>query len=129
MSFTFHRAFDWVINPFESLNQLKNIGVDRILTSGQNTSAEKGIDRLIELKERADNSLSIMPGGGINSKNVKVFKNAGFKEVHSSASTLYQVNEIPIVSMNSQILFDERIISNSEIDKIKALLNIINNDN
>ena len=128
-SFTFHRAFDWVINPFESLNQLKNIGVDRILTSGQNTSAEKGIDRLIELKERADNSLSIMPGGGINSKNVKVFKNAGFKEVHSSASTLYQVNEIPIVSMNSQILFDERIISNSEIDKIKALLNIINNDN
>ena len=50
LSFTFHRAFDWVINPFEALKVLNNLGVDRILTSGQNTSAEKGVERLKELK-------------------------------------------------------------------------------
>ena len=127
LSFTFHRAFDCVINPFESIKELKKIEVDRVLTSGQNTSAEKGIKRLIELKDKVNNSISIMPGGGINSENVKLFKNAGFREFHCSASTLYQVNEIPKVSMNSQKLFDERIVSYSEIDKIKAILNNINN--
>ena len=126
LSFTFHRAFDWVINPFEALKRLKKLEVDRILTSGQNTAAEKGIERLKELKEKANNCLSIMPGGGINSENALLFKKAGFHEIHCSASTLNQVSEVPKVPMNYQKLFDERIIAYSDIDKIKTILNIIN---
>ena len=126
LSFTFHRAFDWVVNPFEALKRLKKLEVDRILTSGQNTSAEKGIERLKELKEKANNCLSIMPGGGINSENALLFKKAGFHEIHCSASTLNQVSEVPKVPMNCQKFFDERIIAYSDIDKIKTILNIIN---
>ncbi len=43
LSFTFHRAFDWVDKPLEALEKLINIGVERVLTSGQKTAASKGI--------------------------------------------------------------------------------------
>ena len=126
LSFTFHRAFDLVVNPFEALKKLKKLEVDRILTSGQNTTAEKGIEQLKKLNKKATNSISIMPGGGINSENVMLFKKAGFSEIHCSASTINQVSEIPKVSMNCQKFFDEQIITYSDIDKIKTILNIIN---
>ena len=67
-----------------------------------------------------------MPGGGINSEHAIQFKKAGFGKIHSSASTINQVSEIPKVSMNCQKFFDERIIAYSDIDKIKAILNIVN---
>ena len=53
MSFTFHRAFDVVSKPKESLLKLLNLGVDRLLTSGQQEKAEDGIDLLIELQKLA----------------------------------------------------------------------------
>ena len=115
-----------VVNPFEALKKLKKLEVDRILTSGQNTTAEKGIEQLKKLNKKATNSISIMPGGGINSENVMLFKKAGFSEIHCSASTINQVSEIPKVSMNCQKFFDEQIITYSDIDKIKTILNIIN---
>ena len=92
MSFTFHRAFDVVSKPKESLLQLLNLGVDRLLTSGQQEKAEDGIDLLIELQKLAKNKLTILPGSGINSENCIHFKNAGFTEIHSSASKIISRN-------------------------------------
>lgn len=53
MEITFHRAFDMCINPLLGLEQLKNLGVARILTSGQQQSAELGLLLLKELHEKA----------------------------------------------------------------------------
>ncbi|WP_034042849.1 copper homeostasis protein CutC [Wocania ichthyoenteri] len=114
MAFTFHRAFDWIENPFEAIQQLADIGVDRVLTSGQQTTAEKGVELLKQLKETAKNKIIILPGSGINSQNAILFKNEGFAEIHCSASTKIQVIETPKISMNSVSLFDERIISFSD---------------
>ena len=47
LQFTFHRAFDKVANAKEALEQLIDLGVERVLTSGQETSAEKGLELLI----------------------------------------------------------------------------------
>ena len=55
LTFTFHRAFDCVTNPKESLKQLIDLKVDRILTSGLQPNAEKGIELLIELQQLAKN--------------------------------------------------------------------------
>ena len=60
LSFTFHRAFDCVKNPKESLQELINLGVDRILTSGLQIKAIDGIKLLIELQEIAQNKLIIL---------------------------------------------------------------------
>ena len=117
MCFTFHRAFDVVSKPKEALLKLLNLGVDRLLTSGQQEKAEDGIDLLIELQKLAKNKLTILPGSGINSENCIHFKNAGFTEIHSSASK--------IISMNTHSYFGNTPQTVSDIDTIKNILNII----
>ena len=71
MSVTFHRAFDMCRNPQEALEQIIELGCHRILTSGQEATAEKGIPLLKELVELADERIIIMPGCGVNPKNIR----------------------------------------------------------
>jgi len=54
---TFHRAFDLVDDPREALQRLCNLGVERILTSGQAKSALEGREVIAEL-ERCAQELS-----------------------------------------------------------------------
>ena len=49
MSVTFHRAFDVCRDPFLALEQIIELGCDRILTSGQMPKAEEGVDLLKQL--------------------------------------------------------------------------------
>ena len=94
LDLTFHRAFDIVNNPIKSMNTLIDIGFDRILTSGQSDTAEKGLKMLLELKEKANGKISIMPGGGINENNCHIFLKNGFNEIHLSAKKKKKENEI-----------------------------------
>ena len=85
MSVTFHRAFDRCSDPHKALEQLINLGVDRILTSGQETSAEKGIELIKSLVEQAVGRIIIMPGCGVNAGNIrKIAKETGVSELHFS---------------------------------------------
>lgn len=93
LDLTFHRAFDIVNNPIKSMNTLIDIGFDRILTSGQSDTAEKGLKMLLELKEKANGKISIMPGGGINENNCHIFLKNGFNEIHLSAKKKKKENE------------------------------------
>ena len=63
LSFTFHRAFDEVVNPKETLEQLIDLGVRRVLTSGQESSAEKGLLLLKQLYEISKGRIIILAGG------------------------------------------------------------------
>tara|TARA_Y100000996_G_scaffold183297_1_gene143343 strand:- start:645 stop:1331 length:687 start_codon:yes stop_codon:yes gene_type:complete len=94
LDLTFHRAFDIVNNPIKSMNKLIEIGFDRILTSGQSDTAEKGLKMLLELKEKANGKISIMPGGGINENNCHIFLKNGFNEIHLSAKKKKKENKI-----------------------------------
>ena len=85
LDLTFHRAFDKVVRPKDSLKKIIDLGFDRILTSGQKSTAYSGLKLLVELQEIADDQLVIMPGGGINDQNCEFFFKVGFKEVHLSA--------------------------------------------
>ncbi|WP_426431609.1 copper homeostasis protein CutC [Winogradskyella sp. HB-48] len=87
LSFTFHRAFDEIKNPKDTLLQLIGIGAHRVLTSGKKTTAEEGLDLLKELNVLAKNRITILAGGGITSKNANLFKEAGLTEIHASASS------------------------------------------
>jgi copper homeostasis protein len=86
LPFTFHRAFDELDNPIQGLNELIGLGVDRVLTAVQESSAVDGLPLLMQLNEIARGRLTILPGGGINAKNAAVFKTKGFAEIHASAS-------------------------------------------
>ena len=82
LEFTFHRAFDVVMNPLNEIKKLIEIDVDRVLTSGQKNKAIEGLDLLLELKHISKNRIIIMPGSGINKSNIVNFGN--FKEIHGS---------------------------------------------
>jgi copper homeostasis protein len=122
LPFTFHRAFDWVPNPTEALENLIEIGVQRVLTSGQSASAEQGITMLTQLHQQAYNRIVILPGGGINEANVSLFKDAGFTEIHASATTLVQETSLPKVLMNSPKFFQENKVFESNVEIICRIL-------
>ena len=87
LAVTFHRAFDMCVNPMLALEQLKALGVARILTSGQQQSAELGLPLLEQLnnKSREINGPIIMAGAGVRLSNLTKFIDIGLSEVHSSA--------------------------------------------
>ncbi len=115
LSFTFHRAFDCVKNPEEALEQLIDLGVDRILTSGLQPSAEKGINTLKKLNEKAKGRITILAVGGINQNNAKRFKEIGLKEIHASASST--------IESDGSLFSTPLTFSDSK--KIKAILSVI----
>lgn len=122
LPFTFHRAFDWVLDPEESIEQLIEVGVNRVLTSGQNISAKEGLEVLKKLKQKARDRIIILPGGGISIDNANIFKNENFNEIHASLTELKKVNEKPQIAMNSDKHFNETSLAVSSIEKIKELL-------
>ena len=83
---TFHRAFDVVNNVYQSLESVIECGFKTILTSGQEKNVVEGIAVLAELVEKANNRITIMPGGGLRSMNIGLLREktkASF--YHSSA--------------------------------------------
>lgn len=86
MNITFHRAFDLCRNPYKAIDDIIELGCNRILTSGQSKSAEDGMEILTNLQAYAGNRLTILAGGGITPINAaKIISNTGIRELHASA--------------------------------------------
>ena len=87
LPFTFHRAFDSIADPITSLEILKNIGVKRILTSGQKPTALEGKELLKKLNHLAADEIIILAGSGITPVNVlEIVNETHVKEIHFSAT-------------------------------------------
>ena len=84
LEFTFHRAFDEVLNPIDGLYKLIKIKSNRLLTSGQKNTAIDGIELIQKLIKISNKKIIIMPGSGINSENITEFKKIESKEIHGS---------------------------------------------
>jgi copper homeostasis protein len=86
MSVTFHRAFDMTRDPWEAMEILVAMGVDRILTSGQESSVLEGLELIAKLVRKAGDRIIIMPGGGIHERNLrKIMEQSGARELHVAA--------------------------------------------
>lgn len=88
MQVVFHRAFDGTPDPFQALETLKTLGVDRVLTSGQAPTALEGVDILRHLVDAAKEKITILAGGGINEENAaRVVAQSGVQEIHIRGTT------------------------------------------
>lgn len=86
MSVTFHRAFDVCRNPLKALEDIIALGCDRILTSGQQPTAEQGIPLLKELQEKAGERIILLAGCGVKEENIaRIARETGIREFHFSA--------------------------------------------
>ena len=86
MSVTFHRAFDVCTEPQKALEQIIQLGCDRLLTSGCEATAERGAEFIAQLVEQAAGRIIVMPGAGIRPTNIaKIEKITRAAEFHSTA--------------------------------------------
>jgi copper homeostasis protein len=82
----FHRAFDVTPDPFRALDQLVDLGITRILTSGQQDTVPEGADLIHRLIEYAGDRIEVLPGGGIKPFNLEdVVSRTGCRQVHLTA--------------------------------------------
>ena len=85
LSVTCHRAFDVCRDPFKTMEELVRLGVDRILTSGQQNSAVKGAELLAELQRQAAGRIRIQAGGGICADAIReLYPKTGVTAYHMS---------------------------------------------
>ena len=85
LGITFHRAFDVCSNPMQALEEIIAMGCNRLLTSGQEPSAVKGIPMLKKLVEASAGRLCILAGAGVSAENyMQIVEEAGVTEVHGS---------------------------------------------
>ena len=79
----FHRAIDVVGDWKRTLAQLIEIGIDRVLTSGQAPDAWYGAEVIRQMIEFAQGAIEILPGGGVTLRNLdKVIEATGCRQVH-----------------------------------------------
>ena len=88
---TFHRAFDLLGSPFTALEELIEMGFERVLTSGGAATALEGIGLIESLVAASKGRIQILAGAGINRENIAAFSPiAGLEWVHTTAKHLIQ---------------------------------------
>jgi copper homeostasis protein len=103
---TFHRAFDMTCNPYDALEELIALGIERVLTSGQQAEVPEGLPLIAELVKQARDRIIVMPGGGgIAADNIAIVaRRSGAREIHLGATTRIDSGMVyrnPRVSMGS----------------------------
>ena len=68
MSVTLHRAFDVCVDPYETMEQAIELGIDTILTSGQKNVCTEGADLLRDLVEKSKGRITIQIGSGVSAE-------------------------------------------------------------
>ena len=122
---TFHRAFDRCKDPFAALEELIEIGCQRILTSGQKPTVSEGVDLIAELNKKADDRIIILPGSGVRKDNIKMLaEKIGCLEFHSS---LRGKAKSPMQFIHPAFADSAESYSNNEIspDEVRALRNAL----
>ena len=122
MSVTFHRAFDVCRNPQKALEDIINLGCDRILTSGQMPTAEQGIPLLKELQQQAAGRITLLAGCGVNENNIAhIARETGIHEFHFSARENIKSGMVyhnKAVSMGGTVQIDEYIRSVTTAERV-----------
>jgi copper homeostasis protein len=128
MGVTFHRAFDRCREPFEALEQIINVGCERILTSGQQPTVNEGIDMITELNKKADHRIIIMPGSGVRKENLKsLAEKTRCTEFHSSlrGKTKSKMKFIHPAFENSDESYKNNSIDAAQVSALKKILSEI----
>jgi copper homeostasis protein len=129
MNVTFHRAFDMTHDPYEALEDLIELGVDRVLTSGQEITAFEGLDLIVDLVQRSGDRIVIMPGGGIHERNIqKIVERSGAREIHAAAPTTIDspmAYRNPNCFMGGELRPPEFALEVTDPNRVRAMLELI----
>jgi copper homeostasis protein len=128
MGITCHRAFDMTVDPYQAMEDLIDLGFDRILTSGQHENALLGASLIKDMIIRANGRINIMPGGGIKENNIKVVMNiTGADEFHaylpkSAQSKMTFIRQNIHMGRNGLTEYESVIIDAARIKRMKEIM-------
>ncbi|MDO4789537.1 MAG: copper homeostasis protein CutC [Porphyromonas sp.] len=127
---TFHRAFDMAKDPKQALEDIIELGFERILTSGCMPNALEGVSNIAMLVREAQDRIAIMAGCGVNASNVhEIVQMTGVKEVHGSFRSPIESKmryRNSVVSMGGTVVVEEYSTPQTDAEKVKEIINIIN---
>jgi copper homeostasis protein len=113
---TFHRAFDVCRDRSEALELLIDLGIERVLTSGQAPTALEGSATIAELVHLANGRIGVLPGGGVDEDNVgQIVATTAVREVHVR-STVCQPS--PMRYRNPRIDFSGRAAISNDVREV-----------
>ena len=113
---TFHRAFDKSADLFQAMEDIIELGFNRILTSGGKPTAIEGLEIIKKLVSSAKGRISIMPGSGVNEMNLQdLIIETNAVEFHTTAKSF-------ITSTSNHSEYNREL---TNLEKIKNLINII----
>lgn len=131
ISTTFHRAFDVCVDPRLALEQIIELGFDRVLTSGCEPTAMQGVEMLRSLVEQARGRIVVMPACGVNEDNIaELASRTSATEFHSSArhrlpSAMLYRNER--VSMGGTVVVGEYSIDVTSCERVSKMVEALRN--
>ena len=127
LSFTFHRAFDWVLDPVRTFQKLERMGVNYVLSSGQKKSAIEGMSLLRLLTEKGT-LCKVLPGGGIRTDNAEMFKSKEFDAIHLSGTTFKKsLDKKPEIPMNTPLFLKDDALAVTDGEIVRQIIEIVNN--
>lgn len=124
MKKVFHRAFDMSADPYRSLDDIQQLGIDILLTSGRRQSALEGMEVIRQLVQRADGKLEIMAGAGVNATNAARLASTGLSALHFTSkrtvdgAMLFRNTELQNMGATVQ---DEYSLEVFDREKFKAI--------
>ena len=122
MGVTCNRAFDATPDPFKALEDIIACGCERVLTSGQASAAPDAGKLLGQLVQQANGRISIMPGAGVRSTNIKkLVEESGAWEYHTSAR---KIVPNPMLHSNPAVL-DSGNVYMADVEELKTILAIM----
>jgi len=86
MRVTFHRAFDTISKLENDLNKIIECGCDYLLTSGQKSNVDDGLNNISKIVKQSSQKIKIIAGGGVNHNNVESLYKIGVREFHLSGT-------------------------------------------
>lgn len=121
MGVTFHRAFDRSKDLSVALEQIIDLGCERILTSGGKETAMAGADVIKRLIAQASGRIIIMPGAGVTVENIQaLLKETGAKEVHGTLKSPW-TGEMQYINREIK----EGGVFRTDIQKVKEAVRLI----
>ena len=128
MEVAFHRAFDMSNDMDRALEDLIALKIKRVLTSGGASSAILGAAKLAQLVKKANGRIIIMPGAGINVKNIKnLIAQTGATQFHASAKE-FVASKMKFRNTETKMgsIEDEYRYELTSETKVKALVDCVN---
>jgi copper homeostasis protein len=126
---TFHRAFDMCNDMDKALEDIIELGCERILTSGGKSTAPEGANVIARLIEKAAGRIIIMPGSGVSESTVaELVHITKVTEIHSSARSAvkskmqYHNDHLSLSASN----IDELSIMVTDVQKVKNIIRLAN---